>query len=161
MYSLLTFQQVERALRMWKDGVITCKSANSKNPIIRRIDPATGKPSAKLTEFNQASWGIKTGDYLTGIQANIKTTEQYERLVELATPFILNRRNAKAPTDDDLESRKRARVGDDSDFSATSEEEELGSVEGESSAVERELSDAREPDDIGEKGLSSADEDQD
>lgn len=125
---------------MWRDGCITCESIqkaketkpkrkqkgkgkekaeeprNTSNPIIKQVNPVTGKRSIRTTAFDHANWGRQTLKFYNAIEKNL-TNDKFDQLIEEATAYAQSRRgDLKAESDDEDNGEPAVLAGDDSDY---------------------------------------------
>ena len=94
MTSTYIHLQVERALNLWKDGSVSCKTVAAlkakkrSSAIIRTINKATGKESTKSTDFNQTNWAMITNGYLTSIKKTLSSPSKFDPIINEAKSFV-------------------------------------------------------------------------
>jgi hypothetical protein len=113
---------VEHALTPWSKGFITCetiadhRAKNRSSPIIKLVNKMTGKPSTKLTDFNQANWSATTNSYLSSIKglSDSKFKAIIKSAMAIAKATQRPETSSMAPNED-LADEHTCLVSDDSD----------------------------------------------
>jgi hypothetical protein len=121
----MIYLQVERALVLWRDGLISCETVSAhkakkrSSAIIKTINQATGKESTKTTDFNQANWAAITTSYLLSIKKTLSPASKFDSIIDAAKGFmkITSRTGdttaVNIPAEQDMD--ERAFLCDDSD----------------------------------------------